>query len=181
MSAPIPDDETAIKYFRRNRSRYIAETTIDAYERGAREWLEYLANPGKKSYDPDAFDREPQRFYEAGVGDLRYFFQYLVNRSDLATGTIKLRKSGISTFYQAMRELSEDENRQIDLPSTDNPVEEVDLRDWKDFDGNTKKQTESTSERRISYLKPEEIKTLADSVPSPKLRNQLIVELMLPC
>lgn len=174
----IPDSETAIVLFRQNRSRYNAEATIDRYETGVHDWLEYLSAPGKKPYDPNELDREAKEFWEATTADLRRYLTHLLEHSNCAPGTVQIRKAGILKFYEAMGEISDDDAQPFEIP-VENPAADIDFSDWSAFDDDrTKKQRESGSNRKISYLKPDEVKELADAVPNPTLRNELIVKLL---
>jgi len=179
MSTEIPDTETAVTLFRQNRRRYNAESTIDRYEIDVRDWLEYLSEPGAKDYDPNELGRDPKDFWDATTADLKRHLTHLLEHSDYAPGSVKYRKSSISIFYEAMAEVSADNAQPYELPNTQNPADDVSLGDWQAFsDSRTKKQRESSSSRKISYLNPDEIADLAAAVPNPTVRNELIVKLL---
>lgn len=98
--------------------------------------------------------------WTAETEDVREFLDYLYTEG-YAEDSITSSRSAISQFYQLM-----DTNRE------DNPVDDL-VESW----ASTSNKEKETREE-VYYLQPEEVEKLADNVPEPTLRNELIVKLL---
>jgi len=80
-------------------------------------------------------------------------------------GTLTVALSGISRFYDEMREFDH------------NPTENVSIQDWQVVKKGSKK-SQSLGGDDVHYLEPKEIQKLVDNVGKPLQRNKLIVRLL---
>lgn len=165
------DTDAVIEAFRSRQATKKAESTAYDYARIAREWAEWLANPGAKDYDTNNRNREPKEVWEANTGDLRIFLRQQLN-DGISGGTVRNRRWSLSTFYNELEEMAQEG---FDVPDFENPAEELDTSDWVALKKGTKKQQEL---KEPSYLEPEEVEELAENVSDPKLRNELIIRLL---
>lgn len=168
------DTEALINEFYARQTTKKADRTADRYTQDVRDWAEWLQNPGAKEFDPDTRNREPKELWEATTHDIRTYLQHMLQNGNYAGGTVSMRESSLSVFYQEYDRLTDDPA--LDLPEIQNPTEELDLSDWSVLKNGTKK--EQKLKEGVQYLKPEEIDQLAASVPRPTLRNELIVRLL---
>jgi integrase/recombinase XerD len=100
---------------------------------------------------------------------------------DMAPTTVGQRVSAVSTFYQECQKLSDSYEEIGDVP--ENPYDGFDKQDKKMLRGNSKKQKslqESDGDKYV-YLETDEIKKMINSVPSPQVRNELVIRLMFDC
>jgi len=164
--------DRAIAEFQARQSTKNADSTAYDYARTAREWAEWLANPGLKDYDPNNLNRSSKTIYEATTGDLRIFLRQQLNNGGLAGGTVRNRRWTLSTFYQ---ELERMDGEAYDLPNFENPAADLDTSDWQALKNSSKKKKEL---KEVYYLEPDEIEKLAEGVSDPKLRNELIIRLL---
>jgi integrase/recombinase XerD len=167
------DTETAIRGFHARQTTKKAERTADRYTQDVRDWAEWLENPGTKSYDPNP-ERPAKGLWEVETADVRMYLRQLLTHGDYAGGTVSMRESSISTFYQESERMAEEPG--YDVPSVENPVEDLDLSGWSALKNGTKKEQEL--KEGVQYLETDEIDKLAESVPNPTLRNELIVRLL---
>jgi len=166
------DTDAVVESFRSRQATKKAETTADTYARTVQKWAEWLANPGAKDYDPNNRNRDAKTLYEATTGDLRVFLRQQLDHGGLTGGTVQNRRWGISTFYQ---ELEEIDDEGYDVPDFENPAEDLDTSDWQALKNGSKKAQEL---KEVYYLEPEEVEELAENVSNPKLRNELIIQLL---
>lgn len=88
--------------------------------------------------------------------------------------SIDVRKAALSAFYKEA--LKFEEAGRLDVDLSENPVEDVDLSDWSDLDKRSRKA--QASKEDVIYLTKEQVGELIENVPSPKLRNELIIRLL---
>lgn len=160
-----PQFSTVIERFEEERGRTSKESTAKRYARHVRNWNTWLSeNHGKD-------------VWEAETADLRLFIRHLDDR-DLAPTTISQRVSAISKFYQDLERLAD----MHDFPEPpENPYEGLDTDDKAMLRGDTKKKRAMTGTDEFPYLTPDEVDQLRDNVPSPRLRNELLVKLLFNC
>ncbi|WP_257298338.1 tyrosine-type recombinase/integrase [Haloarchaeobius sp. FL176] len=162
------DFETALSKYRHERSMTSADSTVDRYVRHVDNWQTWLTdNRGKQVWD-------------AEYGDLLLFVRELTHEG-MAPTTISQRVSAISKFYQDMEKLDKIHTDMPNIP--ENPYDSFDKEDKKLLRGDTKKQTglSETTDDKFPYLKPDEVSKLVDNVPSPRIRNELIIRLLFNC
>jgi integrase/recombinase XerD len=84
-----------------------------------------------------------------------------------AAQTLKSRYDSVQLFYKYL-----DEKRDV---IEESPFEDMDRNDYRRFMRGTEKEKQTHEE--ISYLTPEQVKQLAENVPNPRLRNELLIKL----
>jgi len=159
--------DTLLSKYRRRRSRNSADSTVDRYVRHIRNWREWLT------------DARGKQIWDAESVDLLVFIEDLTDEG-MAPTTISQRVSAISTFYQELGKLAE----RYELPDVPaNPYDGLDSEDKRLLRGDTKKKTglQDTTQDEYPYLKPDKISELVDNVPSPRIRNELIIRLLFNC
>ncbi|UPV73731.1 tyrosine-type recombinase/integrase [Halorussus limi] len=169
------DSDTAISLFHNRQTNKKADSTANRYTQVVQDFAEWLENPGEKDYDPNLHDREPKSIWEATTGYVEVFLEQLLQNGGYTGGSIGVRETALSVFYQELEEIDRDPRIDEDLPSTENPIEDLDLSDWESLKNGTKKKQEA---KGPTYLEPDEIRELANNVPSPIPRNDLIVRLL---
>lgn len=161
------DFDTVLSKYRRRRSRKSAESTVDRYVKHVRNWGEWLTDTrGKQIWDADSVD-------------LLIFVEELTDRG-MAPSTISQRVSAISKFYQDMEKMEE----RYDMPDVpENPYDGFDGEDKQLLRGDTKKKAglADVTQDKYPYLTPDEVSDLIDSVPSPRIRNELLIRLLFNC
>ncbi|MFD1598935.1 tyrosine-type recombinase/integrase [Halobellus rarus] len=161
------DFDTVLSKFRRRRGRNSAESTVDRYVNHVRNWREWLTDArGKQIWDADSVD-------------LLVFIEELTDEG-MAPSTISQRVSAISKFYQDLAKLTE----RYDMPDVpENPYDGLDGEDKRLLRGDTKKKAglEDITQDEYPYLNSDEVSDLIDSVPSPRIRNELIIRLLFNC
>lgn len=169
------DTQSAITEYHARQATKKAERTAERYTRDVREWAEWLQSPGSLEWDPNKRNRNSKTLFEATTGDVRTYLRQMLNHGDYAGGTVKIRQASISTFYQEVQEMAEEG---FDVPDMGNPAEweALGLSDWQQLKKGTKKEQEL--KEQVHYLTPEEIDKLANNVPTPTLRNTLIVRIL---
>jgi integrase/recombinase XerD len=165
------DTSAAIAEFRDRQLTKKAESTVTSYTLTVEKWAEWLQNPGEKDYDVNRRGRDAKNIYNATTGDLRVFLRQQL-QDGIAGGTIRNRRWAIASFYQELKEISEEG---YDLPDFENPSDDLDTSDWQSLSGESKKAEEL---KEVYYLEPDEIDLLAENVSNPKLRNELIIRLL---
>lgn len=159
--------ETVLSKYESRRSRNSSESTVDRYVRHVRNWREWLTDTrGKQIWDVDSVD-------------LLVFIEELTDEG-MAPTTISQRVSAISKFYQDMAKLAE----RYEMPDVpENPYDGLDDEDKRLLRGDTKKKAglQDTTQDEYPYLKPDEVSQLVDNVPSPRIRNELIIRLLFNC
>lgn len=115
-----------------------------------------------RQFDSWAEDRDYEVVEMSALELEEYFLE--MNREGYAPNTIGSRFGAVRSFYKTLAGKFE----VID----ESPFEELQRRDY--VQKNTRKHDESD----ISYVTPEEKEALCDHVPSPKLRNELIMRLL---
>lgn len=121
-------------------------------------------------------DDRPHTPFDVMPLDVEDYLLHLTNDENYAYQTVSVHQSALSKFFEVAEKLADGGRIDASVPS-DNPVETVSL---KDVAGNnkTKKELalEGTDDRHS--LPKEDIEKIADNVPSPTLRNELLVRLM---
>ena len=168
------DSQTVIAEFHNRQTTKKAEGTANRYTQDVRDWAEWLENPGTKDYDPNSRNRDAKTLWDATTHDLRKYLRQMLNNGGYAGGTVSMRESSVSMFYQEASRMAEDPA--MSIPETENPAEDLDLSGWTALKNGTKK--EQNLKEGVQYLEPDEIDTLAENVPKPRLRNELIVRLL---
>jgi integrase/recombinase XerD len=114
-------------------------------------------------------DRE-KGWNNAETVDVRVWLRGLLEDGH-APSTITTAESAISQFYQELVEMYE-EDFDIQRPPN-NPIEDLDITDWKALKAGTLKSQKLKEDRH--YLSPGEVQKLADSVNEPAPRNRLLI------
>lgn len=120
----------------------------------------------------DWLEDQDRTLLTVGKFDIEDFIVHLGNEG-YAPETSNGIYSTVTNFYSYLVDLSY-ENPEPDLEES--PCERVDRSEFATILSGTKKQQEMKEE--ITYLTPEEIDTLCENVPAPKLRNELLIRLM---
>lgn len=126
-----------------------SESTVNQYEKGLERYSTWLEN---ESLEPT----------EVVHRDLLRYLAYLKSEKEYAPKTIRVKFVAVSRFYADLSA-----NDRID----DDPTEDVKLSDY--APKRTRKE-ETTKERR-SWLTKDEVEALVNNVPSPQIRNRLLV------
>lgn len=175
MSAQATQQD-AVQEFYDRKSTEGSVGTADRYLGPVQRWIAWLSDERDKS------------MWEAETADLRRYLRGMV-RQNYAPDTIKVYRAAISQFYQKMNDAWEED--EIDVPDgalteTDNgglkvrnPSEDLDLSGWKHLKKGTKKSQHARED--IYFLEDDKIDALIEHAPSPKLRNTLILRLLLNC
>ncbi|PSQ56468.1 site-specific recombinase xerd [Halobacteriales archaeon SW_8_68_21] len=166
------DTEAVIAEFQDRQMAKKAESTATGYTNTVKKWTEWLANPGVKDYDVNRRDRDTKTIYDATTGDLRVFLRQQL-KAGMADGTVRNRRWAITSFYKELEKIA---GEGYDLPNFESPAKDLDMSDWFDSNGTSKKAEKLKED--IYYLEPEEIDQLAENAPNPKLRNELIIRLL---
>jgi integrase/recombinase XerD len=116
----------------------------------------------------DAFDVTPL--------DVEDYLLHLSNDKEYAYQTVSVHQSALSKFFETAEKLVDGGRIDATLPS-ENPVEEVSLKDVTTTTKTKKEQALEGSEDRHG-LPPEKVDEIANAVPSPTVRNELLVRLM---
>lgn len=161
----MPEFSTVLERFGEERGRNSSESTVKRYTRHVRNWRDWLGGTRETT------------IWNAETADLRVFIREL-DSQDLAPTTISQRVSAISKFYQDLERLAD----MHDFPEPpENPYEGLDTDDKAMLRGDTRKEAAMTGTDTFPYLSPGEVEELRDSVPAPRLRNELIVKLLFNC
>ena len=168
MSAELKLDlEEALAAFSRetknkpNSSDSISESTAYSYRRNIRYFVEYLREQRNKG------------ILEAETSDLRTYLTDCSAEGDKEK-TIVTRRSAISRFYAELPTLAED--GRIPVAPEDCPENPEDGYDGTWAIDSSHKANESAE--AVSYLSPAAVKQLWTNVPSPTLRNRLMIRMM---
>lgn len=137
-----------IERFERKCKQQTSESTAEKYARTVRQFAEWL--DGKSLNDVTEYDAED--------------FLLEMSENDYAGSTIRGTYAALNKFYEVSREVDE------------NPVEDLSISSWNAVKGGSKKSEALGTD--VHYLKTDEIQKLVDNVPSPKLRNELIIKLL---
>ena len=144
-----------------NEKDRVSERTANSYERNIRYFIEWLSEErGTHPLEVDSSDLEEYLIHCRSTGD--------------KDKTIVTRRAAISRFYDELKNLARRGKLGVspdDIP--ENPEAQYDGT-WSVSESH--KHSESGDE--ISYLSPEEVRKLWKNVPSPRVRNRLILRLM---
>lgn len=111
----------------------------------------------------DWTDEEGYEVAQLSSIQLDRYLRYLGNK-DYAPNTIAAKYDSIYNFYDDLSGLFNERD--------ENPLEDLRRNDY--FEKNTKENDKGD----IRFVTPEEKETLAEHVPAPKLRNELIIRLL---
>ena len=161
------DFDEILNQFEKRRGRNSSQSTVDIYSRQIQNWKQWLT----ESRDKGLWEVEPM--------DLRVRIESM---SDIgkAPSTITKQVSAVSKFYQDCMKMAE----RFDMPDVpQNPYEGLDSEDKQLLRGDTKKKEamKNGDGDEYPYLEPEKISQLVENVPSPRLRNELIIKLLYNC
>lgn len=126
-----------------------ADSTINQYRKGLELFSDWLDSEGLDTAEVDA-------------RDLKRYLSWLKSERDYASKTIRLKFVAVSRFYADFAEQNE---------GFTDPTDDVKLADY--APKQTRKE-EITKERRV-WLSKEEVEQLVQHVPTPRLRNRLVV------
>ncbi|MGQ3328614.1 tyrosine-type recombinase/integrase [Halorubrum sp. FL23] len=156
-----------LEQFEKRRSRNSSERTVDIYSREICNWREWLTEKRNKG------------LWEVETMDLRVRIESMSDAGK-APSTITKQVSAISKFYQDCEKIAE----RYDMPEVpENPRDGLDSEDKQLLRGDTKKKEamKESGGDEYPYLEPEKVSQLVDNVPSPRLRNELIIKLLFNC
>ncbi|WP_158294436.1 tyrosine-type recombinase/integrase [Halorubrum sp. SD690R] len=131
------------------RGKDKADSTVTQYKKGLSDYSAWLEDE----------DLTPS---EVTGRDIQRYLSFLKNERNLASKTIRHKCVSVSQFYKDMIASGEIEH---------NPVDNVELTDY--APKRTMKE-EATKERRV-WMTKEEVEALVNNVPSPQVRNRLVV------
>lgn len=144
----------------------MAASTATSYDRAIRKWWTWLS---ESSDEPNLWDVDQAKM-RAYVSDLL--------SEDYAVNTIKSRRAGVGKFYDIVPQLIEEGQIDVDISPDEivNPNEGLDLSGWKQLQAETKQEQELGED--FYYLTPTEKELLCDNLPTPRLRNELLIRLL---
>lgn len=90
-----------------------------------------------------------------------------------SASTVRVRRAALSEFYNQAIKLDE---QRIDVSLDGNPMENITLSDWQEITEEERKKAFSSKDD-VPFLTPSEIDNLANNVPSPTIRNELMIRL----
>lgn len=114
----------------------------------------------------------------ARPGELKSHLRAM-NDQGYAANSMKVRRASVSMLYEQCREMATNRTARVDIDPdvvAENPSEELDLTNWQPMNQGTKKSQAQKND--VTPLDTEEIEQLCDKVPSPELRNELIIRLL---
>lgn len=126
-------------------------------------WIPWLEDQGKS-------------LWEVTTADLRVYLRDELLEKGYAPDTITVRRAAISTFYQELERMGQEDGFSLPKTPPENPAEDLDMSGWKALDAGTKKSQHSRDD--IQYFTPQEVEKLFENAPAPSLRNSLIIKLM---
>ncbi|SDF89570.1 integrase/recombinase XerD [Halorubrum xinjiangense] len=161
------DFDEILERFKNRRSRISSETTANIYLREIRNWRQWLTEERDKG------------LWNAETVDLRVRMESMTDAGK-APSTITKQVSAVSKFYQDCEKMA----KKYDMPDVqENPYGGLDSEDKQLLRGDTKKKEamKESGGDEYPYLEPDKISQLVDNVPSPRLRNELIIKLLYNC
>jgi integrase/recombinase XerD len=117
----------------------------------------------------------PQSVLTVSKLDIEDFIVYLGNEG-YAPQTANGIYSTITNFYEFLLDLAYETDNDEEPQLEESPCERINRKEFSSVLHGTRKQQEMQGE--ITYLNPDEIDTLCEHVPQPKLRNELLIRLM---
>jgi len=127
-------------------------------------------------FDKWCTDR-PHDAFDVTYLDVEDYLRTLKEERDYAYSTANVHFSALAKFYEAATELVDAER--IDVDVADEPTEDVSLNnvytDKSDRKGKKKRALGGSVDRHA--LPPEDMENIVNNVPSPTVRNQLLVRL----
>lgn len=107
---------------------------------------------------------------EVTTSDISEWITHLYATEGYAPMTIQNKYEAISRLFRRGEKLST-------VPLDTDPTDDFERGEYDVFDADTKKQLESDGDR-IHPLTAEEVEALANNVPSPRVRNELLIRLL---
>jgi len=166
------DSESLVSRFRSRQETKKSDSTAKGYAQSITQLSRWLRNPGEEVYDSNDMDRDSKELWEATTADLRTHLRHLLNNGGYAGGTVDNRVIAFNVFYKELERMAEEDDS---IAGVDNPAEDLDVSGWSKLKNGTKKEQEI---KGLHYLSPGEVESLRNNVPSPTLRNELIVRLL---
>lgn len=155
------ESATLVERFHTRMEVEKSEGTADRYRGCVRRWSEYLR------------DEHDMALLDATTGEVSMYLRSLLSE-DYAPDTVHVTRAAISQFHSAV-EMMEEEGVDISPPE-ENPIEGLDISGWSALKKGTVKSQKLHED--VHYLTPEEKDRLVDNVPSPTLRNELVIRLL---
>jgi integrase/recombinase XerD len=161
-------DETARLFSRLN----LADSTMSAYKIAIQKFEQWW------------FAEDDRTITEVPSTGIEAYLNYLVRDEGYADKTVLKHKQALSTLYDIAESKGGERPRGVDQPIpniNENPVKSVDNANIGDHgisSENTRKTTSDNAENVI-YLTREETRKLRESVPAPKLRNRLLLKILI--
>lgn len=166
------DDKAIIREFRARQETKKSDSTAKGYTQAIKQLRRWLDEPGQESFDANDRNRQPKPLSKATTADLRTHLRQLINKGGYAGGTVNNRFIAFNVFYQELERMYEGG---YSISEFENPALDLDVSDWSQLKKGTKKEQEL---KELHYLTPEEVKTLANHVATPTLRNELVIRLL---
>lgn len=165
-------EEILSKFQNERKGADSAQSTIDKYTRHIKNWKNWLSENRDKS------------LWEANNIDLRIFIKELDN-GGMASSTMGQRVSAISKFYQDMVDVFDElEEEGKDVPNiSENPYDNLKDKYKSRLNRDTKKKNsmKEANGDEYPYLEENKVKELIENVPSPRMRNELLIKLLYNC
>lgn len=154
----LPDESVAVieAYMRQYRTakRKNTDATFSTREDQIRDFAAWVDKP----------------LTEVTTADIREWITHLHVAEGYAPTTIQTKYEAISRLFRRGEKLST-------VPLDTDPTDDFERKEYDVFDADTKKQLESDGDR-IHPLTAEEVEALANNVPSPRVRNELLIRLL---
>jgi integrase/recombinase XerD len=144
-----------------------------------RKWVdgtpETLPKESRKSVNPTEYD--DITVFDVSSNDIEDMVDVMV-ADDYSASSISVRWAALGEFYRRAEQFDGDRiNVSPSGKTFENPMKDVsELSDWKEI-REERSQKEYTSEDDVPYLEPDQVSELADNVPKPSVRNELLVRL----
>lgn len=139
----------------------LAETTIQARRQVLEDYQDWYAEDGRED-----------NILEATQGDVQRYIQHLQRERELASQTIESKYTqALNLFY---RHQADDDNcTEVDV----NPLNAIKSARTKTGGAETM-QSRQLKDGEHPHISPEDKEKLAENVPAPKTRNELIIRLL---
>lgn len=152
--------EEACQKVLKRLERKKGESTFREYKRHVRQFRDWLD------------DAVGVTVFKASIIDVEDMVDDMLE-DGYSPSSIRVRRAALSEFYaQAIRL----DGERIDVDISENPIEDITITEWEEI-RSKEKEREYASEDDVPYLKPDQIRKLADNVPQPATRNELLVRL----
>lgn len=154
------DDEKPVQTVLNRLERKKGESTYAEYSRHVRQFRDWLD------------DSLGVSIFEATTIDIEDMVDDMLD-DGYSPSSVRVRRAALSEFYTQASRL---DGERINVGIDRNPVDGIVLSKW-DRIKSGQKEREYSSTDDVPFLKPDEINQLADNVPQPATRNELLIRL----